>query len=98
MRPETIRELERVNLRLRAIVVELEGLSPGDPRWSALFDAFEAARDELAILVEGEFERMPFFKWMFFVVVRELASAFGWLLGRFGAPARWVIRAFDSFR
>lgn len=98
MRPEAIRELERVNLRLRAIAVELDVLPKGDPHRSALLDEARGLHDDLVDILDVEFERMPFFQWMFFVVVRELASAFGWLMGRLGAPARWVIRAFDSFR
>lgn len=98
MRPETIRELERVNLRLRAIAVELDVLPKEDPHRSALLDEARSLHDDLVDILDVEFERMPFFKWMFFVVVREVATTAGWLMGRLGAPARWLLRVLDSFR
>lgn len=98
MRREAVREIERLNTRLRAIAAELDVLPKGDPRRMALLDEVEDLRDELAFVLEGEFERLPFFQWMFFVIVRELAGTLGWLAAKVGAPARWLIRLFDSFR
>ena len=98
MRPETVREIERYNVRLRAIAVELEGLPKGDPRRMKLLDEVEDLRDGLALVLEDEFEQLPFFQWVFFSIIRALADALVWLLATIGAPARWLIRLFDSFR
>jgi len=98
VRREAVHEIERINVRLRAIAAKLEVLPKGDPRRMALLDEVEDLRVELALVLEDEFEQLPFFQWMFFVVVRELAGTLGWLAAKVGAPARWLIRLFDSFR